>query len=748
MTAGGDDKAAVIWLRYIELYPQRLSAEAIRANASTRWSFDMNDAMGELLLTKNAAKALQLTASFGAEKAPPLWTSPPFCATFADPFLEDSGLDGQPASRLSQQVLALALKTLGEELASTGDGHFLRHGTHKLSPNQLTALELVRQVFCCDSHTDKVFKLYQELVELFLEAPDPSDGFEHLPAVVEAVTKAIAAFLARVAKRESPCYLLLPAGWHSKPGKAWHFVALIIEPEVDADADACWPPASYRLTVCNPGGEGMKWHGSSAALPPKVKHRSALTLNGIRAERLKDEGFISMLYGMTGFISQRNEGKCKAFMFYETLLPWLLEQPLRVAAAQKSSEAVYGWRTPQYSNCDAFRSLLEGVKYMLLRGDPLVPENGGKEKRLSAKQVKMVSFALRSTMMSLAQKDLEVVRAVTAYDRALIGIATRQLAFSAVKGHDAGYLQPAELLRVHSRIEGVWEAVAHKPQLAPGSNSLISLNNMELGRLSATLFSHCDRLVWRDVRGKEGPMRQMPKQLPVDLLCLERRPRVATPADIIDVMRQTEVLCLQLSSLKQSESVRHASFLKIALLQRVFTHIVPVPLPKTLAASSRVHPWAFASPLTHAEQLDALLLVARLTQHFAAAAFSTLATKAFDAPKVVVLGVLVAISDYLLRQKASDHISTITEVLLGIESAPDLQQGDEGELAQKAAHDAKHAGQRSPQYGIGADLFLKQCETYEITVPELNVARSGVYNYFSSQHIHPQCQVISLAASS
>ena len=53
MTAGGDDKAAVIWLRYIELYPQRLSAEAIRANASTRWSFDMNDAMGELLLTKN-----------------------------------------------------------------------------------------------------------------------------------------------------------------------------------------------------------------------------------------------------------------------------------------------------------------------------------------------------------------------------------------------------------------------------------------------------------------------------------------------------------------------------------------------------------------------------------------------------------------------------------------------------------------------------------------------------------------------
>lgn len=73
-----------------------------------------------------------------------------------------------------------------------------------------------------------------------------------------------------------------------------------------------------------------------------------------------------------------------------------------------------------------------------------------------------------------------------------------------------------------------------------------------------------------------------------------------------------------------------------------------------------------------------------------------------------MLGVLTAIADYILRQRASDHVSVITDVLLGVEIAPELQQADEGQQADKEAHDAKHRGQRSPPFGIGADLFLRQ----------------------------------------
>ena len=188
---------------------------------------------------------------------------------------------------------------------------------------------------------------------------------------------------------------------------------------------------------------------------------------------------------------------------------------------------------------------------MLLRGNPLLAEaaddNGT---RLAPKQVKLFSFALRTTLMHLAQRDLEVMRAVSPYDHALISIATRQLALSAVKAADGGYLRAPYLRSVHERVEGVWKLMADKPQLAPGSNALISLNNMELGRLGCTLFSYCDRLLWKDVRGKEGAMQRMPKQLAVDLNSLPTR--VTSPAEILDVLRQTEVLCLQLSSLKQA----------------------------------------------------------------------------------------------------------------------------------------------------------------------------------------------------
>lgn len=114
---------------------------------------------------------------------------------------------------------------------------------------------------------------------------DPSDGFEQVPAVVKTVIEAINALVARVANRQdsikSPSFLLLPCGWMSNPQtKSWYFIAFVIEPEVgevgevgEVDEPTTprasprgepWPPTSYRLTVCNSGGEGMNWHGATA----------------------------------------------------------------------------------------------------------------------------------------------------------------------------------------------------------------------------------------------------------------------------------------------------------------------------------------------------------------------------------------------------------------------------------------------------------------------------------------------------
>ena len=47
---------------------------------------------------------------------------------------------------------------------------------------------------------------------------------------------------------------------------------------------------TFRVSLCNPGGEGSEYHCSSAEASPKIKSVETLALGGIRAERLMDEG--------------------------------------------------------------------------------------------------------------------------------------------------------------------------------------------------------------------------------------------------------------------------------------------------------------------------------------------------------------------------------------------------------------------------------------------------------------------------
>jgi hypothetical protein len=98
------------------------------------------------------------------------------------------------------------------------------------------------------------------------------------------------------------------------------------------------------------------------------------------------------------------------------------------------------------------------------------------------------------------------------------------------------------------------------------------------------------------------------------------------------------------------------------------------------------------------------------------------------------MGAITAVADYLARQHCSDYLSPMSLVLRGEDSSPSLADEDspEGE-----GSDTLDASQSHP-FGIDASLFLQLSEHFELTVPELSVARSGVYNYFSSQRIDKQ----------
>ncbi|KOO20988.1 hypothetical protein Ctob_000046 [Chrysochromulina tobinii] len=562
-----------------------------------------------------------------------------------------------------------------------------------------------------------------------------NDGYAEVEHTVAKTMRALKGFVHDEGER-----LLIPCGWKTKEEEKtdWYFIVMVLEPEDRPSTES--PSRSFRLTICNAGGEATEYHGSKV-VPPKVKHRGSVSVCGVRAERLLDEAFWTMLYGLTGKFHNRCN-KSGGAMIYDVLLPWLLEQPTDAAiAATYAREEGGEWRTPMYSATSHYRSLLEVVRYMLRRG--LV---GGRAKAdykaegaLSKQQVKFVTFALRSTFLSMVKSDLKVVRAVGPQDRALIELATQQVALAAVKGADGGTLDPQELCAVHTLIEEITKAMDEKPQLSsPEAFVPLSLNNMEAGKVSATLFPYFDRVVFKDVCGKEGAPVPVPKGLGVDMLGL--RERATSSEELVRALNFTEELCLQISSLDAAGAVRHAAFVKLNLLQHVFTYIVPVPMAAGVAPMTRPHPWDFGPNLKYGQQLELLLLLQRLSEHFVAAAFSLKATKALDGVKIVILGCMVVACDYLVRLRACDRVSLVTITLAGEAVEPELRQLEDDEIDRRSrqlAEDGGCAGEYVP-YTISASTFLKQSETFLIVTPELNVTRADVYNYLQAQPSNPQ----------
>ena len=121
---------------------------------------------------------------------------------------------------------------------------------------------------------------------------------------------------------------------------------------------------------------------------------------------------------------------------------------------------------------------------------------------------------------------------------------------------------------MHASLEGVQRRLDDKPQLeADEAFTLLQMASAHAGAASSSLHPYWDRVVWQSVRGKEGASLPLPKQLAIDFLSIA--PRVHSCAQLVGALRQTEELCLQLSGLAATGAVRHASFLKVALLEQV-----------------------------------------------------------------------------------------------------------------------------------------------------------------------------------
>lgn len=206
-----------------------------------------------------------------------------------------------------------------------------------------------------------------------------------------------------------------------------------------------------------------------------------------------------------------------------------------------------------------------------------------------------------------------------------------------------------------------------------------------------------------DVEGLAGAAGDTSTYVPVNFL---RMPQTVTNiAQAVRSMRLCDELCSLIHS--QRESVKNAAILRACLIEHVFIHLVPLPLPQPGNEDC-----IWSKPMTYAQQLDIMILLQRIMENFASAAFSLHSTKSFDAVRIVVAAAIAAVADCVMRRRASDMPSAVSTHLLGETVDGSSVHGP---------------------FGIDTSTFAVQSETCEVHTPELNIARSSVLDYFGIQ---------------
>ena len=162
------------------------------------------------------------------------------------------------------------------------------------------------------------------------------------------------------------------------------------------------------------------------------------------------------------------------------------------------------------------------------------------------------------------------------------------------------------------------------------------------------------------------------------------------------------------STLLYPPKVLNTPFLKIALVQHTFTCVLPMPRPEGDLVGA-VFPWQclWRTPMLYDQQLGLLLLLQRITEHFAASTLSVDHTHALDAVRMVVPACIACIADCVMRQIATDKPSRVCVHLRG-------------------THERRG-------FTIGSAELAKQSGAVPVHTPELNTARTCALDYFAAQ---------------
>ena len=182
--------------------------------------------------------------------------------------------------------------------------------------------------------------------------------------------------------------------------------------------------------------------------------------------------------------------------------------------------------------------------------------------------------------------------------------------------------------------------------------------------------------------------------------------------DVQLALRHADHLCTLLSY--QDRTIKNTYLHRIAMLQHVFTRVIPLPMPWNHPLKSKLCFWT--QPLRYSDQVDIMRSLNRCARHFLACAVSVRVTRAFDAARVLTVSCMAVIADTLMRCVASDVPSRLCLHFAGL------------------AQVSKNAPFTVSPYGFSVDTtFTEQSQVMQFTDPTMITVRTKVLDYFHQQ---------------
>ncbi|KNC48811.1 uncharacterized protein AMSG_00592 [Thecamonas trahens ATCC 50062] len=553
----------------------------------------------------------------------PLWRTDAFFGAFGDPYLD--GFGGlSSSSYVTSKVFSILIRQLLDSIQASGGK---AAASSQVSAAVLDAASAVGPL-------EKVLDLlatFESLSEPVLKTRSEYENPGQLLPVLQAWAAPIAAL-------QPGDTLLVPGGWVEPRGV--HCLAHMII----ANADSSFDFVTFNTSV----DEGLKYHPSSAAFPPKIKFRSALRLRSIPRERMLDPVWWAMLIKMqvAQIISNRAE------VLYDVLLPWLAGSslPSAMASSQVEDDPHGEWLAPQRAKLSHYGCLLEAIRYTLAYAGMPRP------------QLRTVLFALRVGFVNLLASDVGAVDLIHSSERALVSMATRQLAYAAVKEVRAGFAEPSFQASMLAALSSLDAALARVPAFGLPEGGLPP----QLAMGTAAAYSPYPGFAFLKARGEDsyaGPAKPESPAPPFDFLDLP--PRAVDFATALSMVQK--VLAL-VETLMNHARAGHTSgpiprhYEVIAVVNSLVLDMLPMPQAPASGITCIYTGGAVRPP--QAAQLAFLAAIYELTAAFTSAWQSVKRpSRSADSERALVAGALLALFDAGARIKCAGKPLILSRLL-------------------------------------------------------------------------------------